>query len=109
MTYHFLNANEQVLMEGGANKTIFLGFNKGGMLILTNQRLIFKATFSSKIEEIPLASILTSGDSFNLLIPTGNMIRVCTRDGKTHQFLVVGKQKEDWKRALTNVVYSLRS
>lgn len=102
MTYHFLNANEQVLMEGGANKTIFLGFNKGGMLI-------FKATFSSKIEEIPLASILTSGDSFNLLIPTGNMIRVCTRDGKTHQFLVVGKQKEDWKRALTNVVYALRS
>ena len=80
-------------MEGGANKTIFLGFNKGGMLILTNQRLIFKATFSSKIEEIPLASILTSGDSFNLLIPTGNMIRVCTRDGKTHQFLVVGKQR----------------
>lgn len=74
MAYHFLNANEQVLMEGGANKTIFLGFNKGGMLILTNQRLIFKATFSSKIEEIPLASILTSGDSFNLLIPTGNMV-----------------------------------
>lgn len=36
MAYHFLNANEQVLMEGGANKTIFLGFNKGGMLILTN-------------------------------------------------------------------------
>ena len=72
-------------MEGGANKTIFLGFNKGGM------------------------SILTCGDSFNLLIPTGNMIRVCTRDGKTHQFLVVGKQKEDWKRALTNVVYALRS
>ncbi len=74
MAYHFLNANEQVLMEGEANKTIFLGFNKGSMLILT-----------------------------------GNMIRVCTRDGKTHQFLVVGKQKEDWKRALTNVVYSLRS
>lgn len=36
MAYHFLNANEQVLMEGGANKTIFLGFNKGSMLILTN-------------------------------------------------------------------------
>lgn len=30
MAYKFLNANEQVLMEGKANKTVILGINKGG-------------------------------------------------------------------------------
>lgn len=109
MAYKFLNANEQVLMEGKANKTVILGINKGGTLILTNQRLIFKTTFSSKLDEIPLTSITVSADSFNLLIPSGNMIKVCTKDGKTHQFLVVGKQKEDWKRALTGIVNSLKA
>lgn len=108
MAYKFLNANEQVLMEGKANKTVFLGVNKGGTLILTNQRLIFKTTLSSKLDEIPLTSITTSADSFNVLIPSGNMIKVCTNDGKTHQFLVVGRQKEDWKRALTSVVDLLK-
>lgn len=108
MSYNFLNANEQVLMEGKANKTVVLGVNKGGTLILTNQRLIFKTTLLSKIEEIPLSSISTSADSFNVLIPSGNMIKVCTTDGKTHQFLVVGKQKEDWKRALSTVVNMIR-
>ncbi len=108
MAYNFLNVNEQVLMEGKANKTVFLGVNKGGTLILTNQRLIFKTTLLSKIEEIPLSSILTSDDSFNVLIPSGNMIKVCTTDGKTHQFLVVGKQKEDWKKALSAVVNMMR-
>lgn len=89
MAYKFLNANEQVLMEGKANKTV-------------------KTTFSSKLDEIPLNNIATSADCFNLLIPSGNMIKVCTNDGKTHQFLVVGKQKEDWKHALTTVVNMLR-
>ena len=108
MAYKFLNANEHVLMEGKANKTVFLGVNKGGTLILTNQRLIFKTALSSKLDEIPLASILTSADSFNVLIPSGNMIKVCTKDGKKHQFLVVGKQKEDWKRALSAVTEMLK-
>ncbi len=108
MAYKFLNANEQVLMQGKANKTVFLGINKGGTLILTNQRLLFKTVFSKTPEEIPLNMISTSGDSFNVLIPSGNMIKVCTKDGKKHQFLVVGKQKEDWKRALLNVIQSLQ-
>ncbi|MBQ9078951.1 MAG: hypothetical protein IJY29_05205 [Ruminococcus sp.] len=108
MAYKFLNANEQVLMEGKANKTVLLGVNKGGTLILTNQRLIFKTALSSKLDEIPLGSILNSADSFNVLIPSGNMIKVCTKDGKTHQFLVVAKQKEDWKRVLTTVVNTLK-
>lgn len=109
MAYKFLNANEQILMEGKANKTVILGINKGGTLILTDQRLIFKPTFSSKLDEIPITFITVSTDSFNLLIPSGNMIKVCTRDGNTHQFLVVGKQKENWKRALTNVVNTLKA
>lgn len=108
MAYNFLNANEHVLMEGKANKTVVLGVNKGGKLILTNQRLIFKGLLSSKIDEIPLSAISTSSDSFNLLIPSGNMIKVCTNDGKTHQFLVVGKQKEEWKRCLETVVNMLK-
>lgn len=108
MAYKFLNANEEVLMEGKANKTVFLGVNKGGTLILTNQRLIFKTALSSKLDVISLTSISTSTDSFNVLIPSGNMIKVCTKDGKTHQFLVVGKQKEDWKRVLTKVVNTLK-
>lgn len=108
MANKFLNANEQILMEGKANKTVFLGVNKGGTLILTTQRLIFKTSLSSKIDDIPLTSISTSADSFNVLIPSSNMIKVCTTDGKTHQFLVVGKQKEDWKKALSNVVNMLK-
>jgi hypothetical protein len=108
MAYNFLNPNEQILMEGRANKTVILGVNKGGTLILTNQRLIFKTTLLSKIEDIPLSSISSSDDSFNVLIPSGNMIKVCTTDGKTHQFLVVGKQKDDWKRALSTVVNIIR-
>lgn len=103
-----LKHKRMVLMEGKANKTVILGINKGGTLILTNQRLIFKTIFSTKLDEIPLTSITTSADSFNVLIPSGNMIKVCTNDGKKHQFLVVGKQKEDWKRALTTVVNMLR-
>ena len=95
-------------MEGRANKTIVLGMNKGGTLILTNQRLIFKPALSSKIEELPLSSISTSADSFNVLIPSGNMIKVCTTNGNTLQFLVVGKQKEAWKRSLENVVNMLK-
>lgn len=105
---YILNANEKILMEGKANKIVFLGANKGGTLILTNQRLIFKSVLSTKIEAIPITSISRSADSLNALIPSGNMIKVCTTDGKTHQFLVVGKQKEDWKRALTTVANMLR-
>ncbi len=108
MAYNFLNADEQILMEGKANKIVFLGINKGGTLILTNKRLLFKTTFSKTPEEISLNMISTSTDSFNVLIPSRNMIKVCTKDGKKHQFLVVGKQKEQWKIALSNVVNTLK-
>jgi hypothetical protein len=34
------------------------------------------------------------------------MIKVVTTDGRNHQFVVVGKQKEEWKQKITETVSS---
>ena len=99
MNYKFLQQGETIIIEGSANKMQFLGINKGGQLILTNRRLIFKAhalNFGSKFDEIPLSEITRTDKKLNIFCPTPNMIKICTLNGKTYQFVVTGKLKDLW-------------
>lgn len=101
----FLRPGERLLMEGPANmqQVAVLGFNKGGKLYLTDQRLVFLAhalNFGSKFDEIPLSDIAVTGGTFNLLVPTPNMIKVITKDKREYKFVVSGRQKEGWKQAI---------
>lgn len=113
MDYDFLMPEEQVIMVGPANKRQAGGLaSKGGHLYLTNKRLVFKAhTFNlgSAFDEIPFSKIAFSGNTLNMLMPTPNMIRVITTDGKNHGFIVTGKQKEQWKQKITEVVQSYKN
>jgi hypothetical protein len=107
VNYDFLEPGENVIMEGPANKQQFLGINKGGKLILTDKRLVFIAhalNVGKQFEEIPFSEIAVSGDTLNLFVPTPNMVKIVTRNGKTHQFVVSGKQKAEWKQKITDTV-----
>ena len=107
VNYDFLNPGEQIQMEGPANKQQFLGINKGGRLILTNQRLVFLAhalNLGSKFDEIPFSQIAVSGKTLNIFCPSPNMIKVITLDGKSHQFVVSGKQKAEWLQKISELV-----
>lgn len=106
-SYDFLDPGEQILMEGAANKKQFLGVNKGGKLVLTNRRLVFIAhalNLGSKYDEISFSSIAVSGNTINLLLPTPNLIKVITKDGRTNEFVVTGKQKEEWKLKISQAI-----
>ncbi len=110
--YSFLNPGESILMEGNANMQQVLGINKGGKLILTNQRLVFLAhafNVGSKFDEIPLSSIAMSGNSFNLFVPTPNMIKVVTTDGSQYQFVVTKKQRDVWVQQICGAASQFRS
>jgi len=112
MKYTFLNPGESVLMEGSANMQQLLGVNKGGKLILTNQRLVFIAhalNIGSKFDEIPLSAIAVSGNSFNVFVPTPNMIKVVTTDGSQYQFVVTKKQRDEWVQNIYQAAMNLRS
>ena len=122
--YDFLDSDEKIIMEGSANKyqTLLsdvanslnisspvidkipvLGMSKGGKLILTDKRIVFLAhalNLGSKYEEIPLSQVSVSGNTLNIFCPTPSMIKVVTLDGKTHQFVVTGKQKDEWKEKI---------
>ena len=82
----FLLPDEQIIMQGNANKRQLGGLaSKGGTLILTNQRLIFKAhsfNIGPSFDEIFLSDIDKGENTLNILMPTPNMIRVITKDGK---------------------------
>ncbi|MBE5041163.1 PH domain-containing protein [Ructibacterium gallinarum] len=113
MEYDFLMPGEQVIMMGAANKRQAGGIaSKGGHLYLTNQRLVFKAhafNLGSSFDEIPFSKIAFTGNTLNLLMPTPNMIRVNTTDGKNHGFIVTGKQKEQWKQKISEVVQEYKN
>lgn len=110
--YAFLYPGENILMEGSANMQQALGINKGGKLILTNRRLVFVAhafNVGSKFDEIPLSAIAVSGNSFNLFVPTPNMIKVVTTSGEQYQFVVTKKQRDEWVENICRAAIELRS
>ena len=104
----FLLPDEQIVMQGSANKRQLGGLaSKGGTLILTNQRLIFKAhsfNIGPSFDEIFLSDIDKGENTLNILMPTPNMIRVITKDGTNYSFVVTGKQKDEWKEKINNIV-----
>ena len=112
MNYDFLMPGEKIIMEGAANKRQLGGLlTKGGHLVLTDRRLVFIAhalNFGSKFDEIPFSKITFTGNTLNLLLPTPNMIRVNTVDGKNQGFSVTGKQKTQWKEKIAEVVQNYR-
>lgn len=113
-TYAFLAPGETVLMEGRANmqQLNIPPVDKGGKLILTNRRLVFIAhafNFGSKFDEIPLSEIAITGNDFNLLMPTPNMIRVVMKDGEQYEFVVTGAQKEAWKQKIAEAALAYQS
>lgn len=94
-------------MKGGVNKQQFLGMNKGGNLILTDRRLVFLAhsiNFGSKFDEILFDDIAFSGNTLNIFLPVPHMIKVVTKDGKSHEFVVFMKQKQQWKEKISEAV-----
>jgi hypothetical protein len=108
MKMDFLQSDEKVLMSGKANKTTAGGMlgSKGGMLVLTDKRLVFQAggfNIGTKFFEFPLTQIALSGGTLNLLCPTPNSIRVTMKDGSGSTFIVVGKDKEQWKQIIGQV------
>ena len=111
-SYDFLEPDESIVMEGNANMHQLLGITKGGTLILTDRRLVFLAhalNFGRKFDEIPFSMIAVSGNELNILVPTSNMIKVVTRDGKKYEFIVVRKQKEEWKQKISELVRDYRA
>jgi hypothetical protein len=107
VNYDFLYPGEKIVMEGPANKQQILGVNKGGHLILTDRRIVFLAhalNLGSKFDEIPFSTVALSGNTFNIFCPTPNMIKVVTRDGKKHQFVVSGKQKGQWTEKISEAI-----
>ena len=94
-----LRYNERLILSGLANKWQKIG-SKGGMLYLTNQRLAFIANgFSSKIDEVPLSEIQTSGNTFHFKT-SSNLISfnmtISLKSGKKIGFVVTRNQKDIW-------------
>lgn len=109
MELDFLEPDEHVLFSGKANKTVGAGVlgAEGGVLTLTDKRLVFAAhsfNIGKKFFEIPLNQIAVTGNTLNILVPTPNTIRVNLKDGSGHTFVVVGKDKENWKKAIAVAV-----
>lgn len=96
-----LNENEQLILEGSANKWQAIG-SKGGKLYLTNQRLVFIAhalNFGSKFNEIPLSNIATAGNTFKFHVSSNAVsfnLTIETKNGGNEKFVITRSQKDLW-------------
>lgn len=104
-----LMKEEREIFKGAANMQYqkgpasVLGYNKGGHLTLTNQRLIFIAhamNIGQKEYYIPLSEIKYAQNGFHILTPTPNMIKIECNNGEMYKFVVKGKEKETWKKLI---------
>jgi len=107
--YKWLNENEQLILEGLANKWQVFG-SKGGKLYLTNQRLVFIAhifNFGSKFDEIPLSSIATTGKTFKFYISSNIVsfnISIETKNGIKEKFVIKLTQKDLWIKKISEAI-----
>ena len=91
-----LEAGEQLVFKGNANKTGFWG-GPGGKLILTDRRLIFANRRGSTIRmDLPLSELIYVGKArtwtiWLVILPIPNAIKVTTRAGKSQKFTVVDR------------------
>ena len=106
-----LRKDERLLMSGPANKWQIIG-SKGGMLFLTNKRIVFQAhafNFGSKYDEYELSQIQTQGKTVNIKT-TSNWISfnisLYTKFGEKLSFVVTRRQKDEWIRQIKNAVTS---
>jgi len=107
-----LRNGEILLMSGAANKWQAYG-SKGGMLFLTNQRIVFKAhafNFGSKVDEYELSDIQTQNNTVNIKTSSNfNIsfnITFSTKSGEELSFVVTRKQKDEWIRQIIHAVAS---
>ena len=107
-----LRKGERLLMSGLANKWQTIG-SKGGMLFLTNKRIVFQAhaiNFGSKFDEYELDRIQTQNKTVNIKT-TSNLgitfnITFYTKSGEKVSFVVTRRQKDEWIRQIKNAVTS---
>lgn len=115
------NYNEQIIFEGAANMQYqakgagvlgaVLGHNKGGKLVLTDKSLIFKAhalNIGQKEYCIPLQDINFTQNTFHILTPTPNMIKIELQNGESYKFVVRGKDKDRWKSLILDYAEKCR-
>ncbi len=111
------NLKEEVIFQGAVNMQYqgvgsVLGHNKGGQLTLTDKRLIFKAhalNIGQKEYAVPLQNIKFAQDTFHILTPTPNMIKVELQSGEVYKFVVKGKEKDTWKNLILEYAKKARS
>lgn len=112
-----LMKDEREIFKGTANMQYqkgpasVLGYNKGGHLILTNQRLIFIAhalNIGQKEYYIPLSEISYAQNAFHILTPTPNMIKIECNSGEIYKFVVKGKEKETWKNLIIRYALEIK-
>lgn len=111
------NINEEIIFQSAVNMQYqglagVLGNNKGGQLTLTDKRLIFKAhalNIGQKEYIIPLQEIMVTKDTFHILTPTPNMIKVDLQNGEVYKFVVKGKDKDMWKNLILEYAQKARS
>ncbi|MDE7268272.1 MAG: hypothetical protein K2N89_12470 [Lachnospiraceae bacterium] len=111
------NFKEEIVFQGAVNMQYqglgsVLGHNKGGQLTLTDKRLIFKAhalNIGQKEYIVPLQDIKFAQDTFHVLTPTPNMIKVELQSGEVYQFVVKGKDKDTWKNLILEYATKARN
>ena len=110
------NFKEEIIFQGAVNMQYqgigsALGHNKGGQLTLTNKNLIFKAhalNIGQKEYLVPLQDIKFAQDTFHVLTPTPNMIKVELQSGEVYKFVVKGKEKDTWKNLILEYAQKAR-
>lgn len=110
------NFKEEIIFQGAVNMQYqglgsALGHNKGGQLTLTNKNLIFKAhalNIGQKEYIVPLQDIKFAQDTFHVLTPTPNMIKVELQSGEVYKFVVKGKEKDTWKNLILEYAQKAR-
>lgn len=111
------NFKEEIIFQGPVNMQYqglgsVLGHNKGGQLTLTDKRLIFKAhalNIGQKEYIVPLQDIKFTQDTFHILTPTPNMIKVDLQNGEVYKFVVKGKDKDTWKNLILEYAQKARA
>jgi len=107
MNYNFLNVNESVIMESNATSMnpISPYMNKGGKLILTNKRLLFKKSglLGAKIEEFHLCNFVLIENKYSVA-NLNNYLKLTSSNGTTCRFILKKNIMDDWYNGIAHVV-----
>ena len=79
---------------------------------MTDKRLIFKAhalNIGQKEYVVLLQNIKFAQNTFHILVPTPNMIKIELQSGEIYKFVVKGKEKDTWKNLILEYAKKARS